>query len=538
MDSPAMRAALFGDVFEIAVKRGVLGYLCKSAIVAQAESELVPWREARVSELSTHLIQQLGVTDDNELRQVRSVCEHLLLSGYGLGWTCIREYLLRLPGASKRDWTVIAMWCPLTMRDRAHGGFDFEHELSQTVTRFEASFALPPPVDLSLGRRGGPARADFLLLLQAQGIYHLLCLEFSLNVPQQLGLFDEEEPHLAELVRYVHHLEGRGVFSRISAEVAGEGFSMSKGLLSHLAAFTTSDKPLYKLCQGCSYTSQLVQVLRQRRSLDSELRVQVLAVTASGLEGVSARFAPGKPDVSAELVNSLGLAYRTAHTLATEDDEALNREIGAVYTQLARALPSTLRQELRHVLAEPPMGKPLHARISERVVDFTNPNQPMDLSTCLGWIAEDRSVSAFLGASVRETIKKTLREIGGNTETTTLRSLHEAAVVAGLRAAPRGRITALGLEGHPGIGKTTSVMRVLERLDEGFLFVYVSPRVVINNDVMDKIAQREGKPTGTLTLTTHSALIAGAQHWHQEDAEKARYPGPQDRCCCCRGRRI
>ena len=55
---------------------------------------------------------------------------------------------------------------------------------------------------------------------------------------------------------------------------------------------------------------------------------------------------------------------------------------------------------------------------------------------------------------------------------------------------------------------------------DGFLFVYVSPRVVINRDVTDKMARRDGAPSGTLTVTTNAQLIAAADRWHREKVSR------------------
>jgi hypothetical protein len=80
----------------------------------------------------------------------------------------------------------------------------------------------------------------------------------------------------------------------------------------------------------------------------------------------------------------------------------------------------------------------------------------------------------------------------------------------------------IALEGNPGIGKTTAVRQYLEKKADGYLFLYVSPRVVINRDVNESMARKDGKPSGILTVTTNAALIASAPRWHLNEVKAAR----------------
>ena len=106
------------------------------------------------------------------------------------------------------------------------------------------------------------------------------------------------------------------------------------------------------------------------------------------------------------------------------------------------------------------------------------------------------------------------------TEKIPLRKVHEAAVIAGLNSAQTGKINVIALEGNPGIGKTTAVIKFLQNQSEGFMFLYVSPRVVINRDVTDKLAKKDGNPSGILTLTSNADLIKLAPKWYKKQTGK------------------
>ena len=77
----------------------------------------------------------------------------------------------------------------------------------------------------------------------------------------------------------------------------------------------------------------------------------------------------------------------------------------------------------------------------------------------------------------------------------------------------------------PGIGKTTAVTKFLAQQQEGYCFLYVSPRVVINRDVTNKLARDNGNPTGILTLTSNAKLIDAAPEWYaQQSAQSGEKP--------------
>ncbi|MGK7927063.1 MAG: hypothetical protein AB4290_17770 [Spirulina sp.] len=103
-----------------------------------------------------------------------------------------------------------------------------------------------------------------------------------------------------------------------------------------------------------------------------------------------------------------------------------------------------------------------------------------------------------------------------------MRSVHAATVEAGLTAAQKEQLNVIALEGNPGIGKTTAVVSFLKQQAEGFLFLYASPRVVINRDVTHKLAREDNKPTGILTLTTNAKLIGFAEKYNRQNLSATR----------------
>jgi hypothetical protein len=518
-----LQASTWGRVFEIAVQRGVIAYLVQQNLLSLGHPSLEGWQEYKVADVTQGVVRDLHITDQNVREWVESNIRHLLVFGYGLGWSTMREYLKR--NASKHH-QIEAIWVPLSLP-----GVEEPHdeEIKKTALAFKQAFKLSGPVDVGLLQRGRPGRADFLLWLKAAEASTrrrskrpenvILCLEFSYNAPPKLADFRTEEPHCNEVHRYARYIESRGVFARVCAEVEGSGLEISQQLSDHLVAFSGSDKPLFKLCQASSYTERLVNLLVKQERLTQGCRASAIAVTSNGLESVTAEFEDGVQgsDPRIQLMASLGEAYRKAHKLKDDARDDLDKEIRIVFNKLVRSLPSDFRKQAKTIGEIPDLGSSLHLPLSETVEDFYTPMQALSVEDALSSLESTDALEAFFDGDSRSAITTALKQRLSPTGEVTLRDAHAAAVVAGLAAAQPGRLNVIALEGNPGIGKTTAVTKFLAQQNEGYCFLYVSPRVVINRDVTAKLAHNdEGQPSGILTLTSNAKLISSAAPWYEK----------------------
>lgn len=514
--------SVWGDVFEVSVKRGVLSFLVHQEIVRRDLPSLAPWCRTKPKDVLQHCLVQAETVDANARRLVASYHDHLSVVGYGNGWTVAREWWRGLPKRS-RFTEAAAIWCPLGLKERrpGHEAYVPEKERLAQGREFAGLFGIAVAPE-RLVAKGAPANADFLLMLEGRrGQRRLLCLEFSLNVPPEIDDFGTEEAHAREMSRYTRLVSGRGVFSNLAAEVEGAGFTVSSEMVGQLLAFTGRDKPLYKLMQGCSYSSLLAAMLPQQL-LAAGLHVDVVAVTAAGIESVNAPLgASSQGDAKRQLVEALGNLYRGAG----KDEPPFEERLEGVYRQIRKGLPRALRQGLSEIL-EVRAGRPLAPRaFTETMTGFRNPNGAIPCREALGWVDGcDPGVEAFLGAPARQALGGHLREqADGDVElSVTLRALNEAAIATAVQGARPGALTVLGLLGHPGIGKTTSLLKALPGAQRCFL-AYFSPRVVINADVTRSIV--EGFAPGAFAVTTNHNLIAGAASWAESQGVEARVTG-------------
>ncbi|MBE9108416.1 helicase [Nodosilinea sp. LEGE 07298] len=518
-----LQASTWGRVFEIAVQRGVIAYLVQQDLLSLGHPSLEGWREYKVADVTQGVVRDLHITDQNVREWVESNIRHLLVYGYGLGWSTMREYLKR---NAPKHYQIEAIWAPLSLPGVEES---YDEEIEKTAFAFKQAFKLPGPADIALLQRGQPGRADFLLWLKAAEASNrrrskrpenvILCLEFSYNAPPKLADFRTEEPHCNEVRRYARYIESRGVFARVCAEVEGSGLEISQQLSGHLVAFSGSDKPLFKLCQASSYTERLVNLLVKQERLTKGCRASAIAVTSNGLESVTAEFDDGVQgsDPRIQLMASLGEAYRKAHKLKDGARDDLDKEIRIVFNKLVRSLPSDFRKHAKTIGDVPDLGSSLHLSLSETVKDFYTPMQALSVEDALSSLESTEALEDFFDGAPQPAITTALKQRLSSTGEVTLRDAHAAAVVAGLTAAQPGRLNVIALEGNPGIGKTTAVTQFLAQQNEGYCFLYVSPRVVINRDVTAKLAHNdEGQPSGILTLTSNARLISSAAPWYEQ----------------------
>ncbi|MEJ6484532.1 helicase-related protein [Nostoc punctiforme UO1] len=546
------QASIWGQVFEIAVKRGVLQQLIHRNLLLNDHPVLQPWQSHKNADVSQQLVKEFKITDPNHKEWVETMLRHLLVLGYGLGWTAMRECLNH---SQIKQPKLEAIWCPLTLPDQQ---MQRDEEQEETAKAFQEAFKLPKP-DENLVKRGQPARADFILWLSNESSPNrnteeiipsedfksafsqpkdikrkkienlIICLEFSYNAPIKFADFQKEAPHREEISRYARYIESRGVFSRVCAEVEGEEFSLSKRLENFLSAFSGQDKPLFKLCQASSYTDRLIHLLRVHKRLEGSCNARAIAVTSNGIESLAAHFfgVEPEPDTRAKLMQSLGKAYCQAKHSKDDVPLDLDAEIQLVFTKLVRSLPSAFKQQAQHLADKPTLGQYSHFLFQENVTDFYNPMGEISKAEAIASIEENEALLEFFEGNPVTRIADFINEINPDKATIPLRQVHQAAVFAGITAAQVGKINVLALEGNPGIGKTTAVTKFLKQQkqqSQGFLFLYLSPRVVINRDVTDKLARENQQPTGILTITSNKNLIDAAPEWYKKQVQQNNFP--------------
>lgn len=521
------QAVLWGQAYEVLVKRGSIAYLIEQGLLDADRPSLEQWRKHKLLKVSTELTNALDIIDEQQRAVVKAAVRHLALTAFGTGYTAMRAYLISVREHLRTTYRSFnadslrlrTLWCPLSLPG-ASTDIDEAHAASRQALYEE--FGLHGIVDPAWSSKGQPANADFMMWLSyAEKQDFLLVQEYSFDMPREIGDFREQGPHLEELMRHRRIVDSRSVFARVAAEVDGESFELSDDIKTFLTALTSENKPFHKLCQASSYAEITVRLLQTRGLLSVPCNARALAITPNGLESLGATFAPsGDKDPRIGLMTQMGAAYRGAQKVADGDERALEQQIEAAFKAVQNRLPPELKNGMSLLSGMPKPGEDYTFEFEESTTDFANPAQEFPLSEALEMVGTTQALEDYFGGPPKERIGAVLKTFAKDRPTITLRNIHAAAIVAGLQRAKRGQVNVLALEGNPGIGKTTAVRTYLAGPDQsGYLFLYVSPRVVINRSVTTDMARDEGKQTGILTITTNSQLIASAERWHKKQVE-------------------
>lgn len=515
------QAVVWGQAYEVLVKRGVLACLVERKLLPPTHSRLAAWNETRLLNVSSSISRELDLLDDSSKDVVKSAVEHMALTAYGLGYTTMREYLKplsrRLENGSLK---LRALWCPLSLP-----GSSSASEEARLANReaFVKEFGIAGLADPALSTKGMPANADFLLWLSGESREDfLLVQEYSYDMPSELGDFRDQDTHLEELIRHRRYVDSRSVFARVAAEVSGERFELSSDIKNHLGALTGDNKPLYKLCQASAYGESTVSALQNAGVLTNPCVVRALAITPNGLESLSARFDGEVADTGRSLMEQMGAAYRNTKKLVDGDKEGLSEQTEAVFNSVLRKLPGALQKGMKSLRTMPKPGEDYQFDFHEVLPEFANPMDKFSLAESLDKVTNDVELQKFFGRPAKEAMAQAFAKYDVDEQGISLRDLHAAAVVAGMERESPGKLNVIALEGNPGIGKTTAVRRHLGAKQDGYLFLYVSPRVVINRDVTESLARDKNGPTGILTVTTNAQLIAAAPRWYQQQVNEGK----------------
>lgn len=515
------QAELWGQAYEVLVKRGVLACLVERKLLDPDHELLQPWRAHRLLEVSKALNLKLDILDETVREQVKAAVEHMALTAYSVGYTATREYLnsIGMP-LHNGKLKLRAIWCPLVLP-----GDSKEPRARMDADRasFHKEFRIYGILDEKLSGKGQPANADFVLWLSGQHKEdYLLVQEYSFDMPREMPDFRDQEAHLDELLRYRRLIDGRSVFARVTAEVDGESFELSEDIRHHLGALTRGNKPFYKLCQACSYADSTATWLQRDGALTKPCNVRALALTPNGLESLAASYLKvTTEDPRRELMAQMGKAYRETRKLLDGDEQGLTEQVESVFNNVLRRLPKALKAGMKSLRTMPKPGEDYAFAFEETLPEFANPAGEYELLQAKAMVDDNAGLTSFFGMPAPEALAPLLAE-RATAGRVSLRDLHASAIVAGMQRSAKGQVNVIALEGNPGIGKTTAVRRYLEKKTDGYLFLYVSPRVVINRDVTESLARKDGTRTGILTVTTNAALIAGAPRWYLNEVKAGR----------------
>ncbi|MCT7966408.1 helicase [Laspinema sp. D1] len=482
-----MIAEELGRLFEVGFNIGILSYLERHQI-KQHFGDL--YRQDLQGLKLPKMVKRIAEKHEAIAPQNREILEKwsrfFIQKGFLSGLNFFREYLNSQEDGRKRQLEILYYQCSFA-GDNSIGTSpkDSKEHFTQVLCQFETlDFRQIQRIIHQYsgqGKAGEFLQSDTLIFLRYGQKFRILSVDlsvFSVQSAEDIVPLDDVEVLRQMLRGELGYLRSKSVFSKLRLDTGsspGLDLDLSKDLRQYLTAFKRRDKESTKLIQAGSYAHSFYGFLQEYGLLpeSASLVFNVVGYSDRHIGTISLR-----PD-NLQLLATCAEIYKK---------EPKQQEIKTarknVLKQIQRSAAKSFieGQQLVDKLSQPNLTGPGITEVihHERIQSFFNSVGilPQELATPLG-----------LPAGL------------------TLRNGHAELIQNALTSEE----IYLFLTGNPGIGKTTAIANFLQsHFDEGFLFLYVSPRKQVNLDIIDKF---KSASTGNLCddrlwcLTSNAVLI-------------------------------
>lgn len=447
-----MIAEDLGRLFEVGFNIGILAYIrqrdLKHKFGTLFERDL---QELRFPQMHRRIVDRAKVVDASHRQTIGKWSLFFLQKGFLCGLNFFREYL----EAAKWDLNkleIIYFQCNFRGENSVGTHPQSEEE------GFHSLLSQLGNVKVDLGRyqqKGEFLKADTLMLLRCRKKFRILSVDlsvFSVKSAEDIKDLDDVEILRRYLLREIKYLRSKSVFSQLSIDTGDLDFKFSPDLVRYFTAFKTKDKESAKLIQAGSYAYSFYQFLRSAEIIQATdpLTLNVFGYSDRGVSAMSLH--PPQIDI-----------LRTCADIYKQENK--KQEIDAARDIVWRTISRNAAKS------------------------FINGRKFMqDLSSASGngvtRITHQEKITDFFN-SIAKVPPELMAQVG-LTGTMNLRDAHAALI----RKALIAKENYLFLTGNPGIGKTTAIVEFLKQhMDEGFLFLYISPRIQVNRDIIEKFKE-------------------------------------------------
>ncbi|GHO59282.1 helicase-related protein [Ktedonobacter robiniae] len=454
-------------------------------------------RELHFPEMAKNSFKRHKFTiDENKRKIARQWFLFFLQKGFLAGLNFFAEYIEALPWSADEGPIEITYYqCSFCGENSLYTNHKTnEQEWGEILAQLAHYHIDPSSIPLQQHQRAGRfLKADTLLLLRLGDTWRMLCIDLSIfSVTTDENLRDPNDAQVLRelLIRDLSYMRSKSVFANLSIDTASGSpdFTFSKGLNTYFTAFKHDDKESAKLIQAGSYAFDFYMFLKERQLFTdtSNITFNIVGYTDRG-------------------INAMTCTQQNMNVLAT-CAHIYQHDIGAETIHQARLeVLETIRSNA--------------ARSFENGENFTNAVMSVVTNHEDGvhWVTPDyqehidnfvNSSDPFVLSSLSDDIKERLAASLNPLSTLDLRQAHQNLIMQELDAS--SNTTFLFLTGNPGIGKTTAITKFLEQhRNEGFLFLYVSPRTQVNLDIVNKFRDKKTKilQGDTFALTSNSVVI-------------------------------
>ena len=473
----------FGRLFEVGFNIGILAYVQKEKIAHNfGDSYRLDLQQLKLPKMMAEMIREakLLASLDAEIAEKWSL--FFVQKGFLGGLNFFREYV-KSTGWNLHRLEIVYCQCNFSNENsiRTYNKDQkkvFKELLSQlTTARISLSDDEINSYIRRYSKKGEFLQADTLMLLQHGNDFRILCVDLSVFSPTLAPKpedINEIEVIRKYLMREISYLRSKSVFSNLRMDTSTLGVDFSEDLKGYFTAFKYKDKESAKLIQAGSYAHSFYGFLQQTGILgqDAEVLLNVVGYSDRNISTISLR------QDKIKLLATCSEIYKKEVT-NKEISDSRSEVLGVIELNAARSFQEG-RKFVDSLLA---IDKNLTQPVchTEQIDNFVN-----SIDIISDKLADELQIDRGLH----------------------LRNAHAQLIVKALQSDE----TYIFLTGNPGIGKTTAIANFLKtHINDGFLFLYVSPRKQVNLDIIEKF---KDKNTGLLCdnrlfcINTNSDIIA------------------------------
>ncbi|WP_293127631.1 helicase-related protein [Microcoleus sp. bin38.metabat.b11b12b14.051] len=460
----------FGRLFEVGFNVGILAYIQRENISHSfGDSYRLDLQQLQLPKMMAEITREANLLGSLDAKIVEKWSLFFIQKGFLGGLNFFREYI-KSTGWTLNTSQILYFQCSLNCANSIRTQNDDKTEVFKAFKKLLSQFKMVKPnlsddeINSYIRRykeKGEFLQADTLILLQNGRDFRILCVDLSVFTPPlaagKVENLNEIEVMRKSLLREISYLRSKSVFSNLRIDTSTLGVDFSEELKRYFTAFKYKDKESAKLIQAGSYAHSFYGFLQTTKMIgdDAEVLLNVVGYSDRTINAISLR--SDKIDI---LANCAKIYHQEAK--GKEINAARGEVLDAIQLNAARSFQNG-QQFVKDLLTIGKSSTPVcHP---ERIDNFVN-----SIDIISDKLADDLQISRGLH----------------------LRDAHAELIVKALQS----HETYLFLTGNPGIGKTTAIANFLKsHIDDGFLFLYVSPRKQVNLDIIEKFRD---KNTGLL----------------------------------------
>ena len=485
MDSSKLGQDL-GRLFEVGFNIGMLTYIkqkelrCNYGNLYEKDLEQVSFPK-----IVRRLIDNIGVISYQDREIVKQWATFFLQKSFLAGLNFLNEYFSAIGWNSKRKLRrlEVVYFQGYFADDNTLGTFiKGENRVYQDwLSQFKNQGVDISNVDTNKYQQKGEfLKADTLIYFRYKHQVRILAIDYSIFTIKSIR--DLTDLNNIEVLRQIllsniSYLKSKSVFANLGLDSKSDRFLFSESLSQYYKAFARKDKETIKMIQAGSYAYSFWNWLTSQQQISAEDEVTFNIIGYSDRDSASLCL----QQENIELLKTCHHIYRQ-QSVVSEISSARERVLSIIKRKAKRSFSSGGKfiDNLLEI-----SGDGIHlVSHQETFTDFNSYLDTIPLN-----LAEQLGVSPSLNLQQAHAVL--IKQV--------LSSINDSLYVF--------------LTGNPGIGKTTAISDFLKQeniLEEGFLFIYVSPRTQVNLDIVEKFTNSETKSLcddRLITINTNSTLI-------------------------------